>query len=170
MEQVYLGRLLQVTKHLKPCHVLVDGVGLAAKPHEIRKALEGHRFPDGSPMYSLKEPKCGVTSTRVPTAGFEFSYAETPLELLVEGQTSALDHAMRLLDEGRSFALLGFAGTGKSYILKRIRERVRCAVVAPTNVTAQNVSGQTIHAFLYSKPSFSGWIIVDEIGQCPLAL
>lgn len=44
--------------------------------------------------------------------------------------------------------ITGFAGTGKSYLLKRIIPALKNAVVvAPTGVAAINIGGQTIHSF-----------------------
>jgi len=48
----------------------------------------------------------------------------------------------------------GKAGTGKSTLLKLIREQTRkqVVVVAPTGVAAVNIKGQTIHSFFGFKP------------------
>ena len=64
-------------------------------------------------------------------------------------QKSALKDAMN----GANLFITGEAGTGKSELIKRIREKLRkqkkiVAVLAPTGIAAENVSGITMHNFL----------------------
>lgn len=53
------------------------------------------------------------------------------------------------LQDGRNLFLTGKAGTGKSYLLNKIRGELVDEVItlAPTGLTAINVKGQTIHSF-----------------------
>ncbi len=52
------------------------------------------------------------------------------------------------LQDGRNLFLTGKAGTGKSYLLNKIREQLDDVItLAPTGLTAINVKGQTIHSF-----------------------
>src|SRR5258708_11518057 len=65
---------------------------------------------------------------------------------LDESQQKALD----LMENTKSNILLtGRAGTGKSEVLKRLRDRKvkRIVVLAYTGVAALNIKGQTIHSF-----------------------
>jgi ATP-dependent DNA helicase PIF1 len=41
----------------------------------------------------------------------------------------------------------GYAGTGKSTLLQKIREQLNCIVLAPTGAAALNICGSTIHSF-----------------------
>jgi hypothetical protein len=57
--------------------------------------------------------------------------------------------AIKAVENAEDVYITGPAGTGKSTLLRYLRERVKShhAVVAPTGVAALNVSGQTIHSF-----------------------
>jgi hypothetical protein len=44
--------------------------------------------------------------------------------------------------------LTGSAGTGKSYVINEISKKLNCAKITPTNKSALNIRGQTIHKFL----------------------
>src|SRR5215470_693358 len=66
------------------------------------------------------------------------------LEISPQWQT-----AISAIEGGESVFITGAAGTGKSTLLRYVRARIPShhAVVAPTGVSALNVSGQTIHSF-----------------------
>lgn len=53
------------------------------------------------------------------------------------------------LQYGKSLFLTGKAGTGKSFLLNKIREELEgdAITLAPTGLTALNVKGQTLHSF-----------------------
>jgi hypothetical protein len=59
-----------------------------------------------------------------------------------------------ILHTSRSVFLTGKAGTGKTTLLKKIRESThkKCVVLAPTGVAAINAGGSTIHSFLNIPP------------------
>ena len=44
--------------------------------------------------------------------------------------------------------MTGDAGTGKSYVINEISKKLNCARITPTNKSALNIRGQTIHKFL----------------------
>ena len=50
-------------------------------------------------------------------------------------------------DQGQFLFVTGKAGTGKSTVLRKLRETVNCITVAPTGLAAINVGGETIHRF-----------------------
>ena len=64
---------------------------------------------------------------------------------------AALDYVRR--GDGHLF-ITGRAGTGKSTLLRALREMIddEVAVVAPTGLAAVNVGGQTIHSFFGFPP------------------
>jgi ATP-dependent DNA helicase PIF1 len=68
---------------------------------------------------------------------------------LSAGQRAALVKSMGAASagEGRFIFVTGKAGTGKSTVLRELRSRARCVVVAPTGLAAVNVGGETIHRF-----------------------
>jgi ATP-dependent exoDNAse (exonuclease V) alpha subunit len=69
--------------------------------------------------------------------------------------TSEFLAAYRFLREGKGHLFVtGRAGTGKSTLLKSLREQLtgEMVVVAPTGLAAVNVGGQTIHSFFGLPP------------------
>ena len=63
-------------------------------------------------------------------------------------QRQAVDRVLTLARAGNGgfLFLTGQAGTGKSVVVREIRERLHCVVVAPTGLAAVNVQGATIHS------------------------
>lgn len=68
--------------------------------------------------------------------------------------TDEFKRAIELANRRESFFVCGRAGTGKSTLLRCIRNAVNgnIAVVAPTGLAAVNVGGQTIHSFFRLPP------------------
>jgi ATP-dependent exoDNAse (exonuclease V) alpha subunit len=69
--------------------------------------------------------------------------------------TDEFEAALRFLDEDAGHLFVtGRAGTGKSTLLRLIRDRLQeeAVVVAPTGLAAVNVGGQTIHSFFGFPP------------------
>lgn len=69
--------------------------------------------------------------------------------------TAEFEAAIQYLDEGVGHLFVtGRAGTGKSTLLRIIRDRLKdeAVVVAPTGLAAVNVGGQTIHSFFGFPP------------------
>ena len=60
---------------------------------------------------------------------------------------SAQQFAYDLMCSGKNVFLSGFAGTGKSYVLKRFIDEHKDATVvcAPTGIAAHHVGGATLH-------------------------
>lgn len=60
--------------------------------------------------------------------------------------------ALRCIDNGENLFITGKAGTGKTTLLREIRDRYQgkkvVAVLAPTGVAAENANGYTMHSFL----------------------
>lgn len=69
------------------------------------------------------------------------------IELSTE-QQAAVDRVLALARarNGGVIFLTGQAGTGKSVVVRRIRDLLNCVVVAPTGLAAINVNGATIHS------------------------
>ena len=74
-------------------------------------------------------------------------------DLLSEDQLSAWDAIEEALGQShalRMFHLSGDAGTGKSFLIAALTQkygRDKVALMAPTGIAAQNISGSTIHSF-----------------------
>jgi len=69
--------------------------------------------------------------------------------------TPAFERAARFLEEpGGNLFVTGRAGTGKSTLLKALRDAYadRMVVLAPTGLAAINIGGQTIHSFFDFPP------------------
>lgn len=65
--------------------------------------------------------------------------------------------AIGAVDSGKNVFITGKAGTGKSTLLKIIRDNLdkNLVVLAPTGVAAVNISGQTIHSFFGFRPDIT---------------
>ena len=68
-----------------------------------------------------------------------------------------------ILHTGRSVFLTGKAGTGKTTLLRHIRDvtHKKCVVLAPTGVAAINAGGSTIHSF-FSIPPYGPFIPINR--------
>ena len=71
---------------------------------------------------------------------------------LNQGQLHAYNAMGSLTRTGGVAILTGKAGTGKSAVTKKIRDRWNCIMLAPTGLAAINVQGQTIHSFFGLRP------------------
>ena len=56
---------------------------------------------------------------------------------------------LNLLQNGENVFLTGFAGTGKSYILNKLKEKLKkkLTITSTTGIAAVNVKGQTLHSW-----------------------
>ena len=81
---------------------------------------------------------------------------------LTDDQQTALDAMM----SGQNVFLTGEAGTGKSTVLRKVRNQCDrpCVVLAPTSVAAINAGGATIHSFFRFKPGLMTPDTIEEIG------
>ena len=95
---------------------------------------------------------------------------------------------------GKNVFLTGNAGTGKSYVLNKVMEKLdelnqNYIASAPTGIAAFNIGGITLHSLLHIRPgiltgspnyatreawrdlfSKDGILIVDEISMCRMDL
>jgi ATPase subunit of ABC transporter with duplicated ATPase domains len=65
--------------------------------------------------------------------------------------------ALNAVNSGKNVFITGKAGTGKSTLLKVIRDSLdsNFVVLAPTGVAAVNIGGQTIHSFFGFRPDIT---------------
>lgn len=98
----------------------------------------------------------------------------------------------KAVGSGRNVWLTGQAGTGKSYVLSAVIQRLshykNVAVAAPTGIAALNVGGVTLHSLLHMEPCCEfdkayldrlsrmnylvdyDILVIDEISMCSIAL
>src|SRR6185369_9400499 len=78
------------------------------------------------------------------------------------------ENALRAIKEKKNVFISGNAGTGKSYLLKHIKESIpNIHITASTGIAAVNVGGQTLHSWSgiglgtlpANKITFSGKVI-----------
>ena len=145
----------------------------------------------------LKRPKLlsqsEVSSTESDAKVYRLEEKEQPLKTtpkmpIVENPPPEIeewaweDHepeaALQLAMAGKSFALMGHAGSGKTYLTKQIVEKLkekgeRVVCLAKTHVACSLLEGQTINRFVYKNiksGSYSGWVVVDEFSLAELKL
>ncbi len=62
---------------------------------------------------------------------------------------NTFSNVLTLLQNGENVFLTGFAGTGKSYILNKLKEKLKkkLTITSTTGIAAVNVKGQTLHSW-----------------------
>jgi len=96
-------------------------------------------------------PSCQKKPEPVPAPALGSGEAAPKVELSAS-QKAALDAVLGAKNEGRFLFVTGKAGTGKSTVLRQIRDACSCVVLAPTGLAAVNVGGSTLHRFFSFKP------------------
>lgn len=70
------------------------------------------------------------------------------LEVKEESEDSEyLNQITELINKGENLFITGYAGTGKSYILNKLKKKFQIDVTSTTGLAAVNVQGQTIHSW-----------------------
>lgn len=102
---------------------------------ELESADEFEIVPKKSK--ELKPKQEGVKQEGVKQKGVKEEDDETFLKILT------------LLKNGENVFLTGFAGTGKSYILNKLKEKFKkkLTITSTTGIAAVNVKGQTLHSW-----------------------
>ncbi|XP_004687737.1 PREDICTED: ATP-dependent DNA helicase PIF1 [Condylura cristata] len=118
------------------------------QPEEVRRAA-ATRVPDALRVKQATEPRAGPSpSTEAPKWPLPVKKLSLPLPKpqLSEEQAAVL----RVVLKGQSIFFTGSAGTGKSYLLKRILGSLPptgTVATASTGVAACHIGGTTLHAF-----------------------
>ena len=70
-------------------------------------------------------------------------------KLIKEEEDETFLKILTLLKNGENVFLTGFAGTGKSYILNKLKEyfKKKLTITSTTGIAAVNVKGQTLHSW-----------------------
>lgn len=74
------------------------------------------------------------------------------LGLSLEQKEAYMEVLTAMTSRGGSIFITGKAGTGKSTLLKAIRDDLNLPVLAPTGLAAVSIGGQTIHSFFGLRP------------------
>lgn len=64
-----------------------------------------------------------------------------------DGDNENLNKITDLIQKGENLFITGYAGTGKSYILNKLKKKFQIDVTSTTGLAAVNVQGQTIHSW-----------------------
>ena len=86
-----------------------------------------------------------VVETKKPTVKIPKSNTEEDLEENKDNEY--LNKITELVKKGENIFITGYAGTGKSYILNKLKKRFKIDVTSTTGLAAVNVQGQTIHSW-----------------------
>ena len=96
-----------------------------------------------------------------------------------EGEDVFLERILEHVADGRAFTCLGPPGTGKTYIVAKVKEALeekgeKCTCLAPTHAAARLLpDGMTVHHFVgkYAmQGAYKGWILLDEVSMCCVPL
>jgi ATP-dependent DNA helicase PIF1 len=80
-------------------------------------------------------------------------------------------YALKTIHAGNNVFLTGRAGTGKSTVVKKLRDSVEGMILlAPTGVAAVNIGGQTIHSFFELPTRILGQGSLDKISKTKIKL
>jgi len=105
-------------------------------PEENLTAILTNRHGDN---YTIAERKQKANKI-LPTAAAE-------IEDDTESDNEYLDAITALINQGENLFITGYAGTGKSYILNKLKKKFKIDVTSTTGLAAVNVQGQTIHSW-----------------------
>ncbi|MFA6989406.1 MAG: PIF1 family DEAD/DEAH box helicase [Candidatus Gastranaerophilaceae bacterium] len=86
-----------------------------------------------------KKSKIGVVKSK--------SIIEEILDDTDDENNEYLNKIIELINKGENIFITGYAGTGKSYILNKLKKRFKIDVTSATGLAAVNVQGQTIHSW-----------------------
>jgi len=64
-----------------------------------------------------------------------------------EEDNEYLNKIIEIINKGENIFITGYAGTGKSYILNKLKKRFEIDVTSTTGLAAVNIQGQTIHSW-----------------------
>ena len=162
-------RLMERLPRIIPLAARVDGIywttecpESAIDLHEL--AAEERYSISQRPVYQMKE--CRMD--RMPVNAQGFQYKEVPLHETAPWVCAEEPGAEEILANGGAL-VTGPAGTGKSYLLHKLKELEPDAVVcAYTHAAARLIGGQTVSHVLMSTNTWDKWIFVDEVSLLPL--
>ncbi len=133
--------------------VLKEGLKYEVKPDEKPIAFERQVASGEYAAYKIYNADQlildGKTALRRETTP---AAREIPRDTAKEDDTKENDiylkNIIRLIKDGENVFITGHAGTGKSYILERLKEQFKKLVItSTTGIAAVNIKGQTIHSW-----------------------
>jgi Cdc6-like AAA superfamily ATPase len=97
---------------------------------------------------------------------------ETKFEWNLMVEDDAYEQASKIIDAGQSLYISGRAGTGKTFLVRRLMERLRATgqrvvPISLTHVAAKLLGGVTVqcalHRYVLNGSMENGWIVCDEV-------
>lgn len=103
---------------------------------------------DNKDLAPLEVPVTSKTkkTSKVPKNAVALKEAEKEIEVEVEDD-EVIKYIKELIKNGENVFVTGSAGTGKSFILNKLKKEFNFEVTSTTGMAAVNVGGQTIHAW-----------------------
>lgn len=101
--------------------------------NEVLKSLHGEDYVIAESKKAKKKAPSGPAQTEDDDDSTEDS--------------EYLDKITELIKQGENIFITGYAGTGKSYILNKLKKKFKIDVTSTTGLAAVNVQGQTIHSW-----------------------
>lgn len=110
--------------------------GLPSRQHEddlteILKKLHGENY-----IVVESKQKMSKRAAKPPETEEDF-----------DGDNENLNKITDLINQSENLFITGYAGTGKSYILNKLKKKFQIDVTSTTGLAAVNVQGQTIHSW-----------------------
>ena len=150
----------------------------------VMKRMQDHDYEfsmDG--LTGLKESELESRQFKyLPREAVDFKFSKRKWKQ-VESITCSDDHdeLTRMLEKGQSLMISSEAGTGKSYMIHKVAEKLPIVKIAYTNKAANGIGGMTIHKFLgidqageikisevVRNASKFKAIVIDEYSMIPL--
>ena len=162
-------RLLERVPKIIPLAARVDGIYWTSQCEESKRRLvelaDEHRYSiSRRNVYCMK--RCNIDS--LPVNEQSFTHKVAPLLRVPEWRcgSGCIDE---IVSNGGAL-VTGAAGTGKSTLLRALKERLEKHVVCSyTHATARLVGGVTVQSLLHKTNYFQDrWVLVDECSLIPI--
>ena len=152
---------------------------------KLEQAVARIKYDDGTHVLRVKVPplerveklKAATESVTEPPRPppVADAVAPEPVPPWVDAQNPSAQQIVDVLLECLGALLVGGGGTGKTWLAREVikllqADGLEVRIIAFTHLAAQNIGGQTIHAFLHEYPSFKGVLVVDEASLVPVTL
>lgn len=110
--------------------------GLLSRQHESELNEILHKLHGENYIIAESKQKVSKRAAKPPEPEDDF-----------DGDNEDLNKITELIQKGENLFITGYAGTGKSYILNKLKKKFQIDVTSTTGLAAVNVQGQTIHSW-----------------------